>query len=482
MRRRSAAVLLLRCALATAAPPAAVIAAPAGGGAAAPASGIERWLRDLGSDDTQKVAVARRELEALGPAARDEVRTAAVSGDPSIAVPAGLIWNRLRWKVTEAVNDATLLALMSPIADPATAGKWEEIIRRHGGDTVLLLAEMANTPGARTAASRALMLLLIRVEPAEVAAAISHCGGADLASARRLLLAASEEELDLAAHQRIVQVYLHLWLYEDAVDAARRGWRRWKEESLVQAARSAVRRGDIGDRLRSMLEDAAEGREYGPRASDCAFLARVASGTPAIKAFEGRLRFENLRVFAPRDLEVLVDALNDSGLAAESLRLLRRASHPHALYLRSVSRKAAGDAGGASADRAEARRMAAARSGTERETATFELGELMERHGDSAGAIEAWESVLAQEPDGTVADANSALRLAKQAEARREYARAADLYERALDIGRKQGSSITSGDGAQGAFVGWEWLGRHIEDLRRQAGAASTRPEPAVAP
>lgn len=450
----------------------------AGGGAAL--AGLEQLVRDLGAADTNARAVAARAIEALGPEGRLAVRRAAIASDPATATPAGRLWDRLRWQVIGPVDDPTRAALMAPIGDPATAAKWEEVIRRHGGDTVLLLSESANTAGQRTPATRALLLLLSRVEPAEVAAAVARVGGADLDSALRLLRAASEEELDLSAHQRICQVNLLLWLYEDALDAARRGWRKWKDDALVQAGRTAVRRGRLDARLRSMIEDAAQGREHATRASDCAFLARVASGTPAMKGFEDRLRFDNVRVFAPRDLEVLVDALNESDLAAESLRLLQTVSHPHALYLRAVSRRAARDAAGAAVDVAEARRLAEAEAGEGRETVLFELGELMERHGDSDAAITVWESVLARGSGDTVPDANAALRLAKQAEARRDFGRAADLYQRALDIGRKQGSSITAG-GAQSAFVGWEWLSRHIEELRRQAAGDSARtPVPAV--
>ena len=137
-----------------------------------------------------------------------------------------------------------------------------------------------------------------------------------------------------------------------------------------------------------------------------------------------------------------------------------------------MARAAAGQADEAKADREAALQMAkAGREGAE--AGLFELGETMDRHGDH-GAEALWQRILEIAPSNTMYDANAMLRLAKYAEARGEIAKAAELYEKALNLTREPGATISfsSAFGAASPQDGAEWLRRHIRELKRKLPAA----------
>ena len=459
------AALGLVCALAPLFPPASP-ARPIARQARADAGDPARWVEELGASEPARRDEAEKKLRESGAAARAAIRRAVFSDDPEIRLRAERLWEELRWQVVPDMPEDELAGLQKSFGEPETRQRWQTSIARHGAALFPLIVEIANSAGGQDAARRALEMLLEAVPSREVGRVIADgpAEGRNIDAVIDLFRTASEGDLGRAAWLRAVEVELLLWRYAEAFETARRGWMRHRDDGMVEAAATAVRRGELGDLPWAPVE--AKGEEEAR--ARLLFMVRLAQRLAAADKLKEKLSLESPDTWAASDVYDLCETLNALGLASETVRILSRAESPRLLYLRSRARGAAGDREASASDRTEALRRLREMDGPTAEEALFEAGEIMDRAGDSS-AEELWRRMLEIAPHDSIYDANAMLRLARRREARGAWAEAADLFEKALQISIKTGGALVlSATPGVDAAGGLDWLRRHVRDLRRR--------------
>ncbi len=444
----------------------------------------EELVRQLGADSFADREAAEKRLTEAGFPAREAVRKAKDSTDPEVRMRAGRVWERLRWLAVPGMTAADLPGLLgSPRENPDVCHNWDGLIAGNGGAVAPLVLLMWEDDAQRANAVQVMWQLLARMDTKTLSEALSRAATDSACtpdSLRTLLLAvpsANTADTGRKTAAALAALQNALWLHEDAMNLSVRSWLAWRNEESLRACCAAVSGGGLQEKLWADFDPSQKEKglfavTYGSQRDTVMLLyVRLAAmlNTPARLAGK-------VAVAEPEkspEADEIISTLAAMGLAGEAVRALENASGPRALYLRFIARTAAGDAKKAEADRAAALKaiedaVGIAGKDGRGEDLLYGLAEIMARHND-AGAEALYRKITTLPPENSVYDSNAWLRLGQIAEARREYGRAADCYEKTVETARK-GSfffSITGDDGESCyGDAAFDLMRRRIEALR----------------
>lgn len=448
------------------------------------------WVAQLGAGHLAERDEASAALLAMGADARDAVKGALDSSDAEVKARAQDLWETLRWDVIPgAEQDIAVMVALVQKDRAASQGDittddyaaWRKFVKAHGAKSLLLVAEFHNAGYAPKFYKAGMGLLLKTVPPRRIAGVILNAGTGPQRDALEAPLGEfAPAEFDSKAWAGIVGVRNELGEYDKAFDFGRAagtlpGYDR--DKGLDAACARAVERGGMFDKVKSAAPgEITSGKDANQLCASLAFYVELMTALHKdgeIPALCAAATGADVADAGYTNLPRLVDGLAEAGQPGLAVKLLRNAKSPLHLYVRSHAEAAMKDDKAADADWRQAQAAAdAIAKDDDKKEACFNMADQMADWGDpKAEAL--FRKILTMPPHDDVWDANASMRLASICEDKKEYAQAADFYEKGLSI--SSGALIvTVNDEAVDSPK--DWVEKKIAELRAKASAAKNDP------
>lgn len=434
------------------------------------------WIAQLGADHLSERDAASAALLDFGSQAREEVRRALNSPDVEVQWRARELWKTLRWMVVPGADADVRRLVEDSKRGRIDKSHWIDFVKKHGAESILLVVEFrANALPAKPG----LLAVLEQAPPLDVARMIAQ---AKPARARPLLEAALDEisPKDSAVQLvvNIVQIQIALWNYQKAFDFGREAAFRFDDEDLLKQCAIAVDRGKLFDQGgQTAREDIAAETDSKRLCAKLSFYIRLLHLLGKDEQMSPLCDLaQKADLFRADDsaLRRLVESLLKVQLPGCAIKALHLAHTPLTLYMRSVANARMQNTPAADADWRDVLAALGDVGDAKKEEAYFTLGELMNEW-DDPRAESMWQKILDTPPENSVYDANACLRLAAISEKRHQYTRAADLYEKGLEIAKSLGGVlIVSGPKDSDEAGGEEQINEKIKKLRALAAGRSS--------
>jgi tetratricopeptide (TPR) repeat protein len=432
-----------------------------------------KWARMLGAEDSRDREEASARLLAMGLAARSEVRRALDSPDPEVKWRARELWKTLRWMVVPNAEKETMA-----LVEAARAGKddeqlWRDFSKQHGAATLALVMEFRRARQPAKVYDRGARAVIEECKPIEIARAISEAN-AEMRSALLDTLregAAKNPTSKIAAS--VVSVDVALWNYRAAFDYGRESWLKWRNDDLLAQCATAVDRGKFADEMwcsATCLDDRDPATLFQNAAFYVGLARRLNSPEPLRPLIVEQLRGAGISKKDTSAVQTIVRDLLEMKLVNEAGAVLATAADARCLYLRSVVHDRKGEKSAAEEDWNAALKAIDATPDKDREAELYSLGELMQERRDPR-AESIWLKILDTDPEDSIYDANACFRLGNLYDTRKENHRAADFFERGLEITKKTKGAILISQKPGEKRPGEEVIREIIDRLRGHAHA-----------
>ncbi|MFZ2656953.1 MAG: hypothetical protein WAX69_18615 [Victivallales bacterium] len=429
----------------------------------------DELVGELGNSDYDLRQNAALELLSMGYHAREDVRRALDSKDPEVKERARELWKSLRWMVfPKAGKDisASLLKLENKNADRKI---WEELYSKYGFDLIYLLAEMHADRKYSDFTARGFALFLEKSDPGAVSDGINGCRETE---AKDILLkymkSISAENLNTELCVKMLAVFKKLRMYQETFIFGKNAGKTWKNDVLVHETADVVRLGNLDKKVwADCASEILDEKDQTSRENTAAFYVSLAGELSCrermraiIDSIDGKFTDKGIRMRICRLL--LQNGMND-----ELLEISASGNEPVLLYMRSLALAGLGRKD--ESDEIWSKLPA----GLNSEEDCYSIGEFMDSIGDRR-AERIWERILAIDGDGgkkTIYDINAYEKLAPYYEARGEYGKAADLYEKTLAGTAALGAFILLTDSSgktMGHDEAMKYIQAKIADLRKK--------------
>ena len=440
-------------------------------------TGVERtpeeWIARLGADSLTDREEASAALLGLGSKARDAVRGALASPDAEVQWRAKEIWKTLRWLVVPGA-DADVEALIGKSGHgKVEKGDWLVFVRKHGAESIRLVAKFREGKGPMPGYEEGLTTLLDAAKPEEVAQVIVQSG-----SLRPVLEKPLDdftpEKAEINTAVNYMQIEMAFGNYQKAFDLGRETYFLQCDDSSVSdilpLCKSAVGKGKLFDYLDGMARNQIAAETDADKKS-----AKLGFYVALYSSLDRKDRIEALYDLGPApdapqpDVDIwrrYLESLLDAGLPAQVVRLLPRPAKPREFYFRSCAETLLQDAAAADADWKGA--LAALDAIKEKpKDEIFGLADLMREMNDKRAETIFMKGLLTKPPDPDD-DSNAWLRIGSIAEDAHRYGYAADCYEKGMELCPTALLTV-SGSGVIQEATGEETMRKEIEKLREKA-------------
>src|ERR1700677_3522797 len=456
-----------------------------------------QWISQLGADHLAERDAASAALLALGAHAREAVRAALDSSDAEVKARTRELWKTLRWDVIPGADReiADFLdkldgykkpgSAQNDYIDPGEYAAWEQFVKKHGAQSLLLIAEFRSAGRPVRDYKAGLEMLLINTPPREVAGIITHARNArESAALESLFDTLAPEETREEAEAGMTGLRVALNELDRAFDwgvAAGSSVGGEHNAPLDAACATAIERGGLFDKMetRALRETAAE-TDVDKSCTKLSFYIELMAALHKQEHIRKLCDSAGGVDFAKADtnhLPRLVASLEDAGLPSLAVKLLHNARDPYPLYMRSHASAAMKDTKSGDEDWRQAQAAAdAIADAAAKKQAWFDIADQMNEWGDPR-AETLFRKILATPPEDRYLDGNASLDLAQLLEEKKEYAEAAGLYQRGFDI--SGGAMIVSVQGSGENIEPKDWIRDKVKELREKAATAKGGPGPA---
>ncbi len=444
------------------------------------------WVAQLGADHLADREAASAALLALGAKGREAVHGALDSQDAEVRARARKLWETLRWDVIpEAEADtATLIATIgkkpaysSNTATDEESKAWTVFVDKHGVASFLLISELCKA-SVTWCYNPGIERVLATASTNDFAGLFLHAGGEQRADLESALDALPPEYTPGSEGIAMINLRMALGECGKALAFGRTlGHGSDDTPGLDEACATAIQRGGLfnEEKISALGEIAGE--------KDPNKLCRILSFeinlmTALHKKDEVPVLCDAARGADPAEGDTynsprLIESLERAGLPEIAVKMLRDKSAPFQLYLRSHAEAAAKDDRAAAADWEKARGALDKMDNAKKKDASFEIANQMVDWNDpKAEAL--LRKILASPPEDSYADGNSSFYLAQILEDKKDYAEAADLYQKGFDL--SHGAVIIWDKESGQSYEPKDWVRDKVKELRAKAAEAKASP------
>ena len=426
----------------------------------------ERNVARLGAERFEDREDASRKLLGMGFSARSAVKAALDSKDPEVKARARRLWSELKWVVFPGA-DKGVAEFVSKFdrKNPAT-NDWDGFIKKYKAPSVFLIYELSKEDPA--------------IARKAVESLLSQCGADDIALQMKdkaaglpykeflsLLDMAGVETMGEVQVLKAIDVNVMFWDYGHALAACRKAWSASRNGKLLDKALKVIQLASADLPVWKFADSEFAGSKGADTDQMLLFYSEIAVRTSASAQFRDLIaaRPEILKVHDMSCRKVLVENMMKMSIQDAALLLLDGEMDAEMTYLKVRLLKVTGDAEGADRLWQELEKLLV------KEAEMFSVAERMKQY-DDPRRIPLLEQILSTDPANSVYDSNACFRLAPEYEREGEFGKAADMYQRGLDMmsGMHGGCLILeSPQGSKSGDAAVAYVKEMISALRRKA-------------